>query len=83
MTNLSAWIPFVEPFPAMGAWWPFLLIPLAIGISMIYKALRVSNLNIYPREVAIMTTQIIVAMIALSLALILLVQIIIPALPVD
>jgi hypothetical protein len=83
MTNLIAWIPFVEPLPAMVIWWPLLLIPLSLGISMIYKALRVPNLDHYPREVAIMTTQIIVAMIALSLALILLVQIIIPAIPAD
>ena len=81
--NLFAWIPFVEPMPSIGSWWPLLLIPLSVGISMIYKALRVSTLNHYVREVGIMTAQIVVAMLALSVVLILLVQVVIPIIPAD
>ena len=81
--NLCAWIPFVEPLPSVGSWWPVLLLPLSVGISMIYKALRIPTLRHFVREVVIMTTQIIVAMIVLSVALILLVQVVIPAIPSD
>lgn len=81
--NLLAWVPFVGPLPSFGAWWPLLLIPLAVGISMIYKALRVPSLDRYVREVFIMTLQIILAMVALTVVLILVVQVIVPIIPAD
>ena len=83
MTNLVAWIPFLQPMPSPGSWWPLLLIPLSIGISMVYKAVRLERLNHYPREVAIMTGQIIGAMVVLAVVLGLVVQVLIPILTAD
>ena len=83
MGHLLAWIPFVEPMPSLGAWWPILLIPISIGISMIYKAIRLPTLKTYVAGVAIMTTQIVLAMIVLAIILYIVVQFMIPALPVN
>lgn len=83
MMSLFGWIPFVQPLPGISAWWPLLLIPLALGISMVYKALRVNSLEDYPKEVALMTTQIVIAMVCIALILTIIVQLVIPAIPAD
>ncbi|MAJ47992.1 MAG: hypothetical protein CBC35_12120 [Planctomycetes bacterium TMED75] len=83
MMPLIAWIPFLEPMPSPGSWWPLLLIPLAIGISMVYKAVRIERLEQYPREVLVMTGQIVGAMVFLALVLGLVVQVLIPLLTAD
>ena len=83
MMGLLAWIPFVEPMPSPGSWWPLFLIPLSVGISAVYKAVRLQRLDHYAREVAIMTGQIIGAMLVLAIVLGVVVQILIPILSAD
>ena len=83
MTKLLAYIPFVEPIHILQEWWYLLLIPLAFGISVIYKALRSSQLQRYWQSVLFMTGRIVAAMIALSLVLVFLVQVLVPLIPVD
>lgn len=83
MTKLLAYIPFVEPIDDLQEWWYLLLIPLAFGISVIYKALRSSQLQRYWLNVLVMTGQIVAAMIALALVLIVLVQVLVPRIPVE
>lgn len=74
---LLAYRPFLDPIAA-DRWWYLMLIPMALGISVAYKATRVKDLKDYPREVAIMTVQIVVAMIALGFASYLFVQYVVP-----
>jgi hypothetical protein len=62
-----AWRPFLDPLD-LHDWWYFLLIPLALGISVAYKAVRVGDKGDYARSVVVMTIQIIVAMILLAAA---------------
>ena len=68
----------LDPLP-IGAYWPFLLIPLALGISIAYKAVRVGSLEAYFKSVLIMTTQIVLAMIAMGVAAYLFIWFVIPA----
>ena len=82
MTGTLAYIPFVDPLNAFHDWSYLLLIPLAFGISMIYRALKMANLDRYWQAVATMTLQIVVVMAALGLALVVVVQVVIPRLPV-
>jgi len=82
MAMLLGYIPFVQPINLFHAWWYVLLIPLAFGISVIYKALRVYDLNTFWWQVGVMTVQIVLAMIALAICLVLLVQVVVPMLPV-
>jgi len=83
MMLLLSYIPFLHPISAFQTWWYLLIVPLAFGIAVIYKALRVGDLRDYWRQVAVMTSQIILAMIALAVGLIVLVQVIVPMLPVE
>ena len=83
MSTLFAYIPFLEPISFFHDWWFILILPLSFGISMIYKAMRMPSLERFWREVAIMTTQIVLAMIVLSVALGVFVQVVIPLLPVQ
>jgi len=78
--NCLAWIPFMEPINWFHSWWYLLLLPLAFGLSMAYKAIRVPNLKQYWRQVTLMTSQIVLGVIALGIVLVLFVQFAIPAL---
>lgn len=78
-----SYIPFVHPINAFFTWWYLLLIPLSLGIAMVYKALRVQDLRTYWREVGVMVLQIILAMVGLAVALWILVQIVLPLLPAE
>jgi hypothetical protein len=64
---LLAWRPFLDPMNLHTWWWAFLL-PLSLGISVAYKAVRVDDLKDWPRQVAVMTAQIILGMILLGIA---------------
>jgi hypothetical protein len=81
--TLLAYIPFVHPIGWFHIYWYLLLIPLALGISIIYKALRMHDLRLFWRHVLVMTTQIVLGMVALAVALIVFVQWVLPMLPVD
>jgi hypothetical protein len=74
---LLAYTPFIDPIDA-HRWWYVLLIPMALGVAIAYKAVRVADLKDFPRQVAIMTVQIVVAMIALGAASYVFVQFIAP-----
>lgn len=84
MTGLIelAYTPFLDPIHALYQWWYLLIIPLGFGISVIWKAIRLPDLSVFWKQVGIMTVQIVVAMIALAACLILLVQVVIPMMPV-
>ncbi len=81
MTLIIAYTPFLDPID-LQVWWYLLLLPLAFGISMIYKAMRCENLNTYWHNVFVMTAQIVAAMIALAIGLIFIVQVLVPLIPV-
>lgn len=62
----AAWptLAFFGPVSVDEPWqWPWLLIPLAVGISLVYKALKLEDLSQLPAQAAMMSLQIIVFMI--------------------
>ena len=65
---------------AVQASWYLLLIPMAIGISVIYRSLRETSYNEYWRSVIIMSIHIVVGISALSLVIGAFVQLVIPLL---
>lgn len=81
IAGLLAYVPFVQPLNIFHAWSYVLLVPLAFGISVIYKALRMRRLDGFWRHVLIMTTQIVLAMIALAVGLTIVVEVVVPLLP--
>jgi hypothetical protein len=72
-----AYTPFIDPINA-HRWWYLLLIPMALGISVAYKAVRIADLKDFPRQVIIMTVQIVIAMIALGAGAFVFVQFVAP-----
>ena len=83
MTGVLAdrYIPFLDPINAVHVWWYVLVFPLSFGVSVIYRALRVPSLDHFWRGVGIMTVQIVVAMVALAILLLILVEAVVPRLP--
>lgn len=79
----AGWIPFLYPMHSVHHWWYVLMVPLAFGVSMIYKAVRMRNLDRYWGHVVIMTVQIIAGLVGLALALGILVEWLIPLIPVE
>lgn len=82
MTTILAWTPFIEPIPTIGSWWPLLLLPLSIGLSLVFRAIRTKDLSNYARDVVIMSMQIISAMVGLGIVFGIVVQWLVPLLPV-
>lgn len=76
MSQLAS-IPFVDPMN-LHAQWFLLLIPLALFVSMAYKAVRLPTMDGYWRQVSVMGTQIVVGMALLGLVLYMLTQWILP-----
>lgn len=74
---LVAYTPFIDPINAHSTWY-LLLIPLAVGISVVYKAVRVGDLRYYPRQVLAMTGQIVGVMVLLAVGAYVLIQHLLP-----
>lgn len=78
---LFAWTPFFEPLPFVQSSWLWLLVPLVVGIAMMYKAIRVESIDHFWRGVLVMTAQVLLAFAGLAVGFFLLVQFVIPLLP--
>ncbi|MCC6428431.1 MAG: hypothetical protein IT435_16635 [Phycisphaerales bacterium] len=72
-----AWRPFVDPLDAHRYWFA-LLIPMALLITMVYKAVRLPTLERYWRHVAVLSAQIILGIIALGAGIYIFIQYIAP-----
>ena len=83
MALLATYIPFVHPIQSANYWWYVLVVPLAFGIAVVYKAMRVHTFDGFWRETLALTAQIVLAMLALAIALGLLIVFIIPLLPAE
>jgi len=81
--NTLAWIPFVQPLPGVIAWWWLWILPMLAGVSVTWKAIRLTSLQSYWRDVAVMFGQLLIGMIALAAGLMLLVRVVLPLLPVE
>lgn len=74
---MLAWTPLIDPLNLHAYWWA-LLVPLSLGISVAYKAVRMRSLRRYWPEVGVMTVQIILVMAALGAAGFVFVQFLLP-----
>ena len=81
--HLLAWMPFVQPMTMAIHWWWVGIVPLVAAVSVTWKAIRLTSLDRYWREVGWMTGQVLLGMAALAAGLIVLVQWVVPLLPAD
>jgi hypothetical protein len=72
-----AWRIFIDPLDAHRYWF-MLLIPMAVLITMVYKAVRLPTLERYWRHVAVLSAQIILGIIALGAGIYVFIQYIAP-----
>ena len=63
-----AWIPFLYPLPIWD-YWPWLLIPLTAGVSIVYKSVKCQSMKQVPREALVIFVWILVGMAAAAGAL--------------
>jgi len=80
MPGLLAYTPFLDPMPMLGGMWWLTLAPLALGIAVVYKAIKLDDMRRYTAQVAMMTMQIIAVMVALAVGIQLVVGWIVPML---
>jgi len=71
--------PFLDPLD-LHTWWWLTLVPMALGISMGYKAVRVRPLAGYWRHVGVMTVQVVGGMIGLAAVVFVLIEVLAPML---
>lgn len=81
--TILAWIPFIDPLPGVQANWIWFVLPLILGIAMMYKSIRVGEVSRWPREVAVMTGQVLLAFAGFAIGLFILVQLVLPILPAN
>ena len=66
MTEVLAFTPLYHSltalFPHMSDHWLWLVLPLVVAISVVYKATRVTTLKNLPKESGIMSVQILLVM---------------------
>ncbi len=77
MALVLAYTPFLEPMDLQSSWW-MLLVPMAVLMSIAWKAVRVSNFKSFWRPVAVMTTQIVLAMVGLAFGAFVVVELLVP-----
>ena len=68
-----AYVPFYDPLPVWD-YWIWLLIPLCLGVSIVYKAIRIERLADVPKQALIITLWILGGMAAAAVALVIIVQ---------
>lgn len=59
--------PFIDPLE-LHQWWFLMLIPMSLGVAMVYRAVRLPTLEKYWTSVMVMTLQIIGGMLLLAAA---------------
>lgn len=77
MIHLLAWRPFLDPLDLHEQWY-LLLLPLALGISVAYKAVRLQTMEAYWRQVAMMTIQIVGGIVLLAIAAYVVIVVVLP-----
>lgn len=76
-TTTLAWTPFLDPLPA-HSWWLLLIVPIVLGVSFAYKAVRVPDLRDLPRATAVMFAQVLGGIVLVAIGMYLVVEWLMP-----
>ena len=63
LADANTWRPMLDPVP-VDTVWPLLLLPLAVAIAVVYKAIKLDDLRKLPRQATVLSAQIVLFMIA-------------------
>lgn len=64
----TAYVPFLQPLPVSTHWFVLLAL-LVVVIATVYKAIKIEDLSVLPKQVTIMSAQILTFMILAAAAL--------------
>ncbi len=67
--HLLAYTPFMQPLPGLWDYWAWLLLPLCLGVSVVYKAIKVRNMRKVPIQALMIALYILISMAAAGAAL--------------
>ena len=69
------WKPFLRPMPAWSdSAWPWLLVPLCVGVAIVYKSIKCRSMKQVPKEAFVLTVWILVGMAVAATVLALIVE---------
>ena len=72
---ILAFQPFLQPLPIWSDHvWPWLLVPLCLGVAIVYKSIKCRTMRQVPKEAAILTVWILAGMALVAIALTLVVE---------
>jgi hypothetical protein len=55
--------PFLQPLPVWNDWqWPWLLVPLCVGVAVVYKSIKCRYVRQIPREATVLSVWILLGM---------------------
>jgi hypothetical protein len=74
MTSLLSYTPFVDPMP-IHDWWFWLLLPLCLLFSVVYKSVKCEHVSQIPRAALSITLVILAGMAAAALVLTIVVKV--------
>ena len=68
LPSVLAYTPFVYPLPIWD-YWPWLILPLTLGVSIVYKSVKCQHMRTVPKEALQIFVWILVGMVAAAGAL--------------
>lgn len=69
------WTPFLDPIPVWSnAVWPWLLLPMAIAIALVYKSIKCRTMRQVPREATGIAVWIVLGMVIAAGVLVIIVR---------
>ncbi len=66
---MIAWIPFQTPLALPGGWVLWLILPLSLSVTIVYKTLRAEHASRIPRDVAFAMASVLLGLTALGAGL--------------
>lgn len=68
--HLADYRPFLSPLPLwQESRWPWLIIPLCVGVSIVYKSMKCARMRQVPREAGAITLWVLLGMVAAAVVL--------------
>jgi hypothetical protein len=67
---LADYHPFLSPLPLwQESRWPWLIVPLCAGVSIVYKSIKCARMKQVPREASVITLWVLMGMVGAAVAL--------------
>jgi hypothetical protein len=67
--NVLAYTPFLQPIPYLWDAWIWLLFPLCLGVSVVYKSIKCRDMKAVPIQALLITFYILLSIAAAGAAL--------------